>query len=60
MVPIFLSFSLSCLLGAYTDIPLEGFLYGGLSLCLSYLSFRFHFEWLDHTSSRYQMVSPFI
>jgi hypothetical protein len=27
MVPISLSFSLFCLLGAYTDSPLEGFLY---------------------------------
>ena len=51
MVPTSLSFSLPCLLGAYTDSPLESFLYGALSLCLSYLSLCFRFEGLDQLPS---------
>jgi hypothetical protein len=46
MVPISLSFSLSCLLGAYTVIPLGAFYMKVCLLCLSYLS-CFRFEGLD-------------
>jgi hypothetical protein len=40
---ISVSFSLSCLLGAYTDIPLEGFLHAGLSFVSVLFVFMFPF-----------------